>query len=336
VRFERVGLRAVAHVRPPVEVTSEALEDRLAPVYERLGLRAGRLELMTGIRARRFWPAPVRPSAIAAEAGRAALSEADLSPAALGAVVFCGVCRDQLEPASANAAHHGIGAGPRCLVFDLSNACLGMLNGMWLVASLIEQGQIEHGLVVAGEDGRPLVEQTVDRLRTDPSISRRTIKQDIASLTVGSGAAAVLLSRHDRGRRLLGGVYRAATEHHGLCVGGGGEQLSMATDSEALLEAGLGLAATTFEAFRDELGGEWDRVITHQVGRTHERRLLELLGLDPESTHRTFPDWGNVGSVALPMTLSDGLRKGFITGEHSVALLGIGSGLNCMMMGVSP
>ena len=56
MRFQHVRIAAVAHALPDERVTSEALEHRLLPLYERLNLRVGRLELMSGIKERRFWP----------------------------------------------------------------------------------------------------------------------------------------------------------------------------------------------------------------------------------------------------------------------------------------
>ncbi|MEM1026015.1 MAG: 3-oxoacyl-ACP synthase III [Myxococcota bacterium] len=339
MRFDQVGVAGVAHVTPPVEVSSEAIEDRLAPAYERAGLVPGRLAMMSGVEARRFWPGPVRPSVIAAEAGEKVLQQADVDREAVGAVVFCGVCRDQLEPATANAVHAALGLSSEALVFDLSNACLGVMNGMALVANLIHSRQIQSALVLAGEDGRPLVEQTVDRLVADETLSRKTIKKDFASLTIGSGAAAVLLRRRESGDpQLVGEVHGAATEHHVLCVGGeaGESELSMATDAEALLEAGLELAAGTWDRFASTFGGDWDRIVTHQVGRAHHHRLLDCLGLDGERAATSYQSHGNVGSVSVPLTWSLASQQGFVAKNHRLALLGIGSGLNCMMMGVEP
>jgi len=337
VRFERVGVAAVAYESPPEVFTSDELENELSPVYERLGLVPGRFELMTGIRQRRFWPGPVRPSSIATHAGRRALEAAATPPASVGALVFSSVCRDQIEPASAHAVHHALGLSPEAFVFDLSNACLGVLNGITTVASMIELGQISAGLVVAGEDGRPLVRSTIDRLLADETVDRRSIKLDFASLTVGSGAAAVLLRRKEPdedGPAILGGVTRVASEHHDLCVGGLGDGgLSMATDAEMLLESGLDLARSTFVDFRLGPATEgMDRVVTHQVGKAHHRRLLGELEIDPARAHTTYEEFGNVGSVSLPLTWARAVESGFIGSGDRVGLLGIGSGLGCMMV----
>ena len=72
MRWERVCVHEFGAVLPPVELSSAAIEEQLRPVYERLKLPAGRLELMTGIGARRLWEPGTRPSDGAAAAGRLA------------------------------------------------------------------------------------------------------------------------------------------------------------------------------------------------------------------------------------------------------------------------
>jgi len=73
--FSNVAVEAMAYALPPEVVTSDAIEDRLSPLYERLNLPQGRLELMTGIRERRFWPEGFSASQASAEAGEALLAK---------------------------------------------------------------------------------------------------------------------------------------------------------------------------------------------------------------------------------------------------------------------
>ena len=51
MNFEKVGIEGMAYSLPSEIVTSVQLEERLAPLYDRLNLHPGRLELMTGIMA---------------------------------------------------------------------------------------------------------------------------------------------------------------------------------------------------------------------------------------------------------------------------------------------
>ena len=340
--FQHVRISAVAHALPDERIPSEALEQRLLPVYERLNLRVGRLELMSGIQERRFWPPGTLPSTAAALAGESALNLSGVPRERIGCLIHASVCRDFLEPATASVVHAHLGLAPRCQVFDLSNACLGMLNAMVVIAGMIERGEIEAGLVVSGEDARPLVEATIaDLLATssDAAALRPKLKQAFASLTIGSGAAAIVLERGDTSR-LLGGAVLAASEHHVLCQGDRDTDASgplMATDAEALLEAGSELAARTFSLFQAELGwtrASIERVVTHQVGSAHRRALFGRLELDPALDFPTVEKLGNTGSAALAISWSLAREAGFLRAGQRLALFGIGSGIHCLMLGV--
>ncbi len=347
MRYQHVCVEAIACTLPPHVVTSEEIEARLRPVYERLGLPEGRLELMTGIRERRFFDPGTRPGMISAGTARRAMELSGLEPRHIGALIHGSVCRDQLEPATASFVHHAAGLPADALVLDISNACLGVLNGMVHIADMIELGRIRAGVVVGTEVGRPLVEGTIERLLSDRTLTRKDVKYEFASLTIGSGSAAVVLCdrRLSRtGNMLRGGVFQADTSQHGLCAGDIDAeaavpgQLRMSTDSEALLHAGVNLAVETWPRFLRSV--DWDdgrvnKVFTHQVGRAHRRLLLERLELPEESDFPTVESLGNTGSAALPMAAALGIERGHLQRGDRVALLGIGSGLNVLMLGLN-
>lgn len=339
--FSQLAIETLAWAEPPEAWTSDAIEARLAPLYERVKLPAGRLELMTGIRERRFWPADFPASAASAEAGRAALARSRFGPKDIDLLVHCAVCRDRLEPATASAVHAALGLGPACQLFDLSNACLGFVNGLLVAGALVESGQVRRALLVSGENGRPLVERTL-RTLLDGEHTRQSVKPYFANLTIGAGAVAAVLCRADEAGadalRPRAAVVGADSSANRLCQGDTAEGgLDMQTDSEALLEAGVGLARATWDRFTAHTG--WavttpDRVVTHQVGRRHQRALFEALGLPLEKDFSTYETWGNVGSVSLPLTLAQARASGALPPGSKAALLGIGSGLVCAMLAV--
>ncbi len=345
MRYRRVCIETFAHTLPPHVVTSDEIERRLAAAYERLGLPEGRLELMTGIRERRFFDRGTKPSAISAETANKAIEAAGIDRRDVGLLLHGSVSRDQMEPATACGVHRAARLSANCPAIDVSNACLGLLSGMLFIADQIELGRIRAGLVVGTETGRDLVEGTLEWLANDPNVTRKDVKRAFASLTIGSGSAAILLCDESISRRkakLLGGAVLTDTSHNGLCAGGleagrGDGRPLMDTDSEALLHAGVNLAAATWDAFLTNLGwlpGDIRKVATHQVGRQHRKLLLERLGV-PES--RDFPTvefLGNTGAVALPTAASLAVEKGHITPGDRVALLGIGSGLSSTMLGI--
>src|SRR3954466_12607783 len=244
MRFDHVCIESLAVALPDEIWTSAEIEERLRPMYERLKLPVGRLELMTGIRERRMWPAGTRPSDASAAAGRAGLGQSSIRAEQIELFIHAAVSRDMLEPATAAFAHRKIGLPGTAQIFDVSNACLGFLNSLTVAAGLIESGQIRCALVVAGENSRPLVEQTLQTLLGSP-LTRNEIKPYFANLTIGSGAVAAVVCHRSlvkgHAHRLLGGVAQAATQHSELCQGDtcGAESLAMQTDSEQLLIAGI-------------------------------------------------------------------------------------------------
>lgn len=337
MKFAHVCIEALAVSLPEEIWTSAHIEERLRPLYERLKLPEGRLELMTGIRERRMWPEGTRPSDASAGAGRAALAKSALKPEQVELFIHAAVSRDMMEPATASFAHRKIGLPASTQIFDVSNACLGFLNSLTLAAGLIESGQIKCAMIVSGENGRPLVEQTLRTLVAKP-LTRNEIKPYFANLTIGSGAVGAIVCHQSlvkgRRHRLLGGLARAATQHSDLCQGDtyGAESLAMQTDSEQLLLAGVALAKETWTDFTAEQGSAYERFVCHQVGSVHRRKLYETLGLDVAKDFSTFETLGNTGSVALPSTLALAVAAGAVKEGDRVGLLGIGSGLNCMML----
>jgi len=340
MRFARTIFTTPEVELPPEVWTSADVERRLAPLYTRLRLPEGRLELMTGIRERRFWPTAIRPSEASAAAGRKAMRSAGVGPQAIDLLIHCSVCRDRLEPATAAYIHGLLGLGAQTQILDISNACLGFANALVLAAGLVESGQIRCALICAGEDGRPLVEHTLRTLNDDLTLTRESIKPYFANLTIGAGAAAALVMRDDiapaGGFRLLAAAAATDSAANRLCEGDtAASELDMRTDSEALLHAGVALAATCWKSFAEVSG--WtaqtpDRVVTHQVGRRHAALLYERLGLAIEKDCPSLETLGNVGSVSLPATLGLARADGRIAPGHRVALLGIGSGLSSLML----
>jgi acyl-CoA:acyl-CoA alkyltransferase len=337
MRFDEVCIESLAAVFPDEIWTSADVEERLRPLYERLKLPVGRLELMTGIRERRMWAEGTRPSDASAAAGRAVLAKSRLRAEQVELFIHAAVSRDMLEPATASFAHRKIGLPASTQIFDVSNACLGFLNSLTIAAGMIASGQIKCAMVVAGENGRPLVLETIRTLNERP-LTRNEIKPFFANLTIGSGAVGAIVCHQSlvqgRAHRLLGGIARSATQHSELCQGDtyGAESLAMQTDSEQLLLAGVALARETWRNFASEQGTDFDRYICHQVGTAHRRKLYETLDLDLARDFSTFETLGNTGSVALPATLAAAIEAGAVREGDRVGLLGIGSGLNCLML----
>ncbi|MFZ0243287.1 MAG: 3-oxoacyl-ACP synthase III [Desulfobacterales bacterium] len=343
MRFTHVCIDSFGYELPPHVISSEDLEDRLTPLYQALHISRGQLETLTGIRERRFWDPDFTMAQGAVRAGRKALAASGIAPEEIGLLVYGGVCRDNIEPATACAVSHGLNLPPQAQVFDVSNACLGVLNGMVLVANAIELGQIRAGLVTACESSREVIDATIEHLNGSGDMD--FFRKNIATLTGGSGAVAVLMTKNSlspSGHRLIGGTVRHANQHHRLCRWTAANDAPsgrpcIETDAMGILSHGVRLGSDTFQAFRRELG--WmadlpDRIICHQVGRTHQKNILAAIGVSAEKDFSTYQYLGNIGSVSLPITAAIAADRGVLRRGERIGFLGIGSGLNCLMLGI--
>lgn len=344
MRWSQVCIESIGYALPEERVSTTQLELALKPVYDALHLAPGHVASLTGVRERRFWPPGQAMWKVAARAGARALEQAGMEAQQLGALIYAGVCRDQLEPATACAVAEALEITGEVEIFDLSNACLGVLNGMIELAHRIECGQINAGMVVSAESARAINHSTLERLLQAPTLEG--LRLGLATFTGGSGAVAVVLTRASHsfaGHRLLGGAVVAAPQFHRICRWGGPQGLLgetpnvMETDASAVLTHGVALGLRTWEKLLATLHwrrSDVDRVICHQVGAGHRRQILETLGLRPDQDFNTFETLGNMGTVALPLTLAQAEESGFFSSGDRVGLLGIGSGLNCVMLGV--
>ncbi|MFC7405931.1 3-oxoacyl-ACP synthase III [Georgenia alba] len=330
-RYRDSAIVGLSHIEAPRVVTSAEFEERLATARSRLRLPANLLERVSGVRERRWWDEGTAFEDMAAEAGSKALAEAGVDPGDVGLLINTSVSRNQLEPSVAVRVHDRMGLSSRALNFDITNACLGFVNGIQMASAMIDAGQIDHAVVLGAEDVSRTQEDTLARLAQEDS-TREDFADQFASLTLGDGAAAAVVGRaSDRpdGHRVLGGVARAGTEHHGLCVGSFGK---MTTDTKNLLAKGLRLVVGAWREAESD-GWDWsamDRYVTHQISTPYTNAIVDAVDLDPQVVPITFDRWGNVGPASIAMTLSEqaeSLRPG-----DRVMCLGVGSGLNTAML----
>jgi len=401
MRYNSVYLESLGYELAPVVVSTSDLERRIKPFLDAHGFPAPKLELLTGIRERRWWEPNDRLSRGATAAAQQALAKSNVAPKDIGTLIYAGVCREQYEPATACAVANNLGLKPSTLM-DVSNACLGVLNGIVQVANQIELGQVKAGLVVSCESAREINDATIDRLNNsgaslDKKEAEEMYRECLATLTGGSGAVAVLVTNEEiakkRRRRLIGGTAMSAPEHNGLCswglesvqeskvgrffkqkvphavesvlghkaaglvqkgietsqhllghgartVDGGLRHLKlpfMTTHAGDVLRHGIELAGRTYRTFLEKLGltsQQIDKVICHQVGSSNRDAILKTLGIENAKDFSTFEYLGNIGTVSLPLTAALAEERDFLNPGDRVGFLGIGSGLNCMMLGL--
>ena len=333
--FQHVAIAGLAHIDAPRRLTSDEIHARLKPTLERLGINYNVLEEVAGVRERRLWDGEVKASDAATLAGVKALADAGIDADRVGLLVNTSVSRDYLEPSTASIVSGNLRLPDTCQNFDVANACLAFLNGMDIASRMIERGEIDYALVVNGETAELAYEKTLDRLSRD-DVTEEQFRDEMATLTLGSGAAAMVLARSELAPgapRYRGSVTRSATEWNQLCRGDLVHD-RMIADGRMLMIEGLKLGQKTFAAARAAMGWvveELDEFVIHQVSKAHTKAFLKAFRIDPKKVLTIFGEHGNIGPASVPIVLSKLREGGRVKKGTRVALLGIGSGLNCSM-----
>jgi len=348
-RYKNVCLESYATNLPPQELSSTTIEDRLAEVYSKLGIPFGTLERLTGISTRYFWPIEERPSGVATVAAKLAIENSGIDPNILGAFFSCSVTRDYFEPATACIVHRNLGLHENAIVLDVSNACLGFMDGIFLMANLIETGVVKAGVVVSGEHTRCIIDATFKSvLANKDTFTRDKLLRMLPSFTIGSGAVAYVLCHESISRskhRILGGVTLSATEHSDLCEGNADYFLVdnpelnpiMETESSKLIAAAALLGQRAWKDASELLG--WNRemvdhIFCHQVGKQVNEAFYNTLGLDYSKEFTIYQRYGNLVSAALPTALTMGVEGRKLKRGDKIVMTGFGSGLNALFVGI--
>ena len=334
--FNNVSIHSVAHLEAPNRVTSADISARLAKTLKRLRLPLNYLERTTGIEERRFWHENTQPSDAATHIAETVIQKSRLSKNDIGVIINTSITKDFIEPSIAAIVHGNLKLSANCINFDVGNACLGFLNGVHVAATMVEGGQVNHALVVAAENVGVGVLATIDRLEKDDATPQE-VRNQLASLTLGSGAAAMVISRRDlapKGHPIQGLVVLAATEHSRLCCAWAD---AMKTDAPKILKNGIILTENTLQEAEKHLDWKFKDInefAIHQISKTHLQVFEKQFNVESNKVMSIIQEYGNMGPVSVPFIVSKLEVAERLTQGKMLRIVGSGSGLNCMVMDV--
>jgi 3-oxoacyl-[acyl-carrier-protein] synthase-3 len=324
--FSRI--RGIGYHVPEEKVESARLESGFD--LPSIGMRKGSIERITGVKTRHLACAETLPSELAYEATLDAMARGLVKSEDLDVIVYAAVFRDYAEPATAHVIQAKLHAD-RALVFDISNACLSIMDGILLVDALIGTGRCRTGLVCGGELCSEVLRATYDKVRALKGADE--LLPYFPSLTLGDAGAAVVLeprAPEEPGRGFLAFEFLSAGENYDLCVLPQAGQ-PMVTDGKRLLEVGARLAGVALERLLAKTGwrkDEIDLVVPHQISVRANAEVVRALGVDPAKCHLVIDRFGNTAATTLPLALAHAAQTGRLLPGMKVILAGLGSGVS--------
>jgi len=325
-RFESIGRRL-----PATRMTTEEL---MASTRHRTGVD---LERLTGIRERRVATGDEDSLRLAAEAAADCLSRSRYGAGDLEMLVSCSITKYRdgldtwLEPPMSLAISQQIGA-TKAMTFDISNACAGMLTGVFVVANHIRRGEIDRGMVVSGEYISQLGLNAAKHVRN-------VMSSELASLTLGDAGAAAILERAPEG---VPGIsvagFTTVSQHSRLCLAYPARHdpgARMFTKSRAIQRAAIADTPVLLREALDAAGlaiTDIDWVIPHQTSARAIRKGMKdicgVLGGTPKNPAVvTVGEYGNTASTTHFVALVEELQQGRLHSGDRVVLLALASGL---------
>ncbi len=323
-RFESIGI---------------ALPERRVTTRELMGRARHRtkidLERLTGIHERRVCSPGEDSLTLAIDAARDCLARSRYAATDLDMVICTSITRYvggpsyRFEPPLSLSIKEAIGAH-QAQSFDLSNACAGMLTGVFLLNDLIARGVIRRGMVVSGENITGLADNALRTIRSILSLQ-------LASLTLGDAGAAVIVERAQDGPSILFSGFTTLSEHSRLCLGIPAPHrpgARMFTRAREIHKVSMKDAPPLIEEVLAHRGirlGDIDWLIPHQTSvraiRTGERVLAARMGERPKHMIVTVDEYGNTASTTLFLALHRYLSEGRLKRGDNVMLLSVASGL---------
>lgn len=293
------------------------------------------LERLTGIHERHVCSDGEDSFTLAVGAARDCLEKSSHQPADIEMLINCSITKfkgglsNRFDPGLAQSIKDAIGAA-NAVSFDISNACAGMMTGVFILNEFIRRGEITCGMAVSGE--------SISNLSTNAAKQIRFIfSKQLASLTVGDAGVAVIVARAPEGEGIPVVGFTTLSEHSRLClgfpsaVGPGAAMYTKARtihnvaieDSPPLLKEALDASGLSF--------GDIDYVIPHQTSaRAIEkgtREISERLGVFPKNVVVTVDEFGNTASTTHFVALYKYLTEGRFKKGDNIMLISFASGL---------
>ena len=330
----RAAISGIAYATPATLVPTRDVESRIAHESGRLPIPRGRLESISGIRSRYMVCPGEYASTLAIDAGRRALADAGIEPAAIDLLVFASASQDQIEPATAHIVADGLGV--HAPAFDAKNACNSFINGVEIAEAFILTGRAKRVLVVSGETPTLAIRWKVG--------SVRELRRSFVGYTVGDLGTAAVVEPATDGRGIYYRDHHAESSHWGIVgLPGGGarnpgpdpEHCFIEGDGNALRDAFMDLDADIVLRLFRETGTTWDDyaiVCAHQVTASFVDDLVRKVGLPRERLVVTVDRFGNVGSGTLPLGLALARAEGRVNAGDRVLWIGLGAGISVATM----
>jgi len=294
------------------------------------------LERLTGIRSRHQCSKDEDSYTMALAAANKCLKYSSYKAEDLDIIINCSISKFKggltyvYEPPLSVFLKDALGA-PQALNFDISNACAGMMTGVFILDDMIKRGAVKRGMVVSGEYTTYLYKNAAPKVKTIAS-------EELASLTTGDGAAAVIMERSaDNKPSMRVSDFTTLAGYSDLCFGKAGKDnpgACMTTKAQKIHKVAIANAPKVMERALEGSGLTYDQmdyVIPHQTSKraieVGGKHLADYFGVEPKRIVNNLEEYANTASTTHFIAMYKMLKQKVFKKGEKVMLLVFASGL---------
>ncbi len=259
-------------------------------------------------------------ASLAAEAAKAALDMAGVSPAEVDLILVATITPDAVCPTVAGSVQKILGA--TCPAFDISSACSGFLFGLETASGFFATGKVKKVLVIGAERISKILDWT-DR-------STCVIFGDgagAALLAEGNGYLASALSTAGGDEVIKIPAYHGTSPFSEIA----GEEPVIYMEGQETFKFAVGAFVDHINSLCTKLGispAELDHIVPHQANIRIIQMASRRLKLPMEKFVTNIETTGNTAAASVPIALDMLNRSGALVSGQLVAMTAFGGGLS--------
>lgn len=327
---------ASAEMALPEQIINSDIYFKEMGLNKLYGIPDSWMSRIMGICERRVSTINTQPSELASKAALKAIKSADINPLDIDLLIFCGIEKDQSEPATAHNVQKAIGTKSQ-FAFDVSNACFGFFDGIEIAKAYIETGMAAKALIVTGETQAKLQKSLSNQISSQ-KLSTDQVKSMLGFFTLGDAGGAIILeantSSQDSGFSFFHNSVDSSMNDHCFYKPSPNGEFRAYMDMSSILQTGMKMHKIMLERTLNKPGWtKFDWLVTHQTGKQNHSDVIGLGLAKPEHIISTYQTLGNVTSASLPVTLANLLKRKDLKKGDKIGGCFAGSGMTIGQFG---
>lgn len=324
---QKVQIHSCASQLPPQIVNSNDFFKSI-DLQKNYGIPNNWMSRIMGIKERRIAKANVMPSDLAAKAANKAFENCpEINPDDIGALIFCGIHKDQLEPATAHNVQNKIGTNAK-YVFDVTNACFGFFDGLEIAEMFVASGRVKYALIVTGEVNHEVHNAIMKEMENGAPIER--VRDTMGFFSVGDAGGAMIIGQSESegtGFKFFDNKVNSTLSDKCFYKFSESKLHANMKMGEIMDEGFIMQKSKLFKNMNQAGWNEFDWLLTHQTGKKNHEQTKSLNVAKPERVLKTFDTLGNITSATLPVIFDQLMNNEDLKKGHNIGGAFAGSGL---------